>query len=175
MCLWVCFCQNWRLLFHNGQWNLANQTLRGTIQLCRIWQGIAILSDKYYKDVFLQFGQFNNALMFFVIERIIYYLSEKTTFTHKWKAILVQMVFTSCLWEGLCLIYVICVCLCIVVSSRYCVVFFFSSCVPYVVGVSWLSILVFSNVYLVIKNIIRSIIIIIIIFLLYRLLQVDKK
>ena len=77
MCLWACFCQNWRLLFHNGQWNLANQTLRGTIQLCRIWQGIAILSDKYYKDVFLQFGQFNNALMFFVIERIIYYLSEK--------------------------------------------------------------------------------------------------
>ena len=45
--------------------------------------------------------------------------------------------------------------------------------VPYVVSVSGMSILVFSNVYLVIKNIIRSIIIII--FLLYQLLQVDKK
>ena len=74
------------------------------------------------------------------------------------------------------LIYVIRVCLHIVVSNTYCVVFLFcfsSSCVPYVVSISGLSILVFSNVYLVIKNIIRSIIIIVIV--LYQLLQVDKK
>jgi hypothetical protein len=48
-----------------------------------------------------------------------------------------------------------------------------SSCVPYVVSISELSILVFSNVYLVIKNIISSIIIIVIV--LYQLLQVDKQ
>ena len=36
-----------------------------------------------------------------------------------------RFVFTSsCLWEGSCLIYVICVCLRIVVSNTYCVVFF---------------------------------------------------
>ena len=35
----------------------------------------------------------------------------------------VRFIFTSsCLWEGACLIYVICVCLCIVVSRTYCVV-----------------------------------------------------
>ena len=52
------------------------------------------------------------------------------------------------------LIYVICVCLRIVVSNTYCVVFlicFSSSCVPYVLIFSGLSILiapsVFSNVY----------------------------
>ena len=50
------------------QWKLANQTLRGTKELFRIWQVIAILSDMYYEDFFLQFGQFNNALIFFVIE-----------------------------------------------------------------------------------------------------------
>ena len=50
----------------------------------------------------------------------------------------------------------------------YVFVSFFSSCyVPYVVRVSGLSILVFSNVYLI-KNIIRSIIIIVIV--LYQLL-----
>ena len=56
--------------------------------------------------------------------------------------------------QGSCLIYVICVCLRIVMSNTYCVVFLFcfsSSCVPYVVNVSGLSIIdcpsVFSNVY----------------------------
>ena len=48
----------------------------------------------------------------------------------------VQLVFTlSCLWEGSCLIYVIRVCLCIVVSNTSCVVFFvlfvFVLCVRY--------------------------------------------
>jgi hypothetical protein len=46
----------------------------------------------------------------------------------------VRFVFTSsCLWEGSCLIYIICVCLRIVVSNTYCVEFLFclsSSCVP---------------------------------------------
>ena len=37
-------------------------------------------------------------------------------------------------------IYVICVCLRIVVSNTYCVVFFFSSCVPYIASFSGLSI-----------------------------------
>ena len=37
----------------------------------------------------------------------------------------VRLVFTSsCLLKGSCLIYVICVCLCIVVYKTYCVVFF---------------------------------------------------
>ena len=48
----------------------------------------------------------------------------------------VRFVFTySCVQEGSCLIYVICVWLRIVVSNTYCVVFvscFSSSCVPYV-------------------------------------------
>jgi hypothetical protein len=48
---------------------------------------------------------------------------------------LFMFVFTSsCLQEGACLIYVICVCFRIVVSNTYCVVFSFcfsSSCVPY--------------------------------------------
>ena len=54
----------------------------------------------------------------------------------------VQFVFTSsCLQEGSCLIYVICGCLCIVVSNMYCVVFSLClSCVPYVAGFSGLSI-----------------------------------
>ena len=41
--------------------------------------------------------------------------------------------FTSCLLEGTCLIYVNCVCVCLVVSNIRCVVFllcFISSCVP---------------------------------------------
>ena len=45
-------------------------------------------------------------------------------------------------WDT-CLIYVICVCLRIVVSNTYCVVFLFcfsSSCVPYVASFSGLSI-----------------------------------
>jgi hypothetical protein len=50
----------------------------------------------------------------------------------------VQFVFTSsCLWEGSCLIYVICVCFRIVVSNTYCVVvllYFSSSCIPYFHG-----------------------------------------
>ena len=35
-----------------------------------------------------------------------------------------------CLWEGSCLIYIICICLCIVVSNTYCVfaLFFFVLC-----------------------------------------------
>jgi hypothetical protein len=57
-------------------------------------------------------------------------------------------VFTSsCLWEDSCLIYVVCVCLCIVVPNTYCVVFlfcFFSSCVPYVFSFSGLSIFFIS-------------------------------
>jgi hypothetical protein len=45
----------------------------------------------------------------------------------------VRFVFTSsCLKEGSFLIYVICVCLRIVLSNTYCVVFLFSSCVPFV-------------------------------------------
>ena len=108
------------------------------------------------------------AISITTIVRIIYYPStiKTPTFTH----IESRYVFSSCL------IYVICVCLHIVVSNTYCVVFLLcvsSSWVPYVVSVSWMSILVFSNVYLVIKNIIRSIIIIVIV--LYQLWKVDKK
>ena len=62
---------------------------------------------------------------------------------------------SSCLQEESCLFYVICVCLRIVMSNTYSVVFLFclfSSCVPYVASFSGLSILiapsVFSNVYL---------------------------
>ena len=55
----------------------------------------------------------------------------------------VRFVFTSsCLYDGSCLIYVLCVCLRIVVSNTYCLVFLFwfsSSCVPYVVSFSGLS------------------------------------
>ena len=50
---------------------------------------------------------------------------------------------TSCLQEGPCLDQNICVCLCIVVSNAYCVVFllcFSSSCVPYVASFSGFSI-----------------------------------
>ena len=69
----------------------------------------------------------------------------------------VRFIFTSsCLWEGACLIYVICVCLCIVVSRTYCVVLCFSfssSCVRHVHSFSGMSPFfitpsVFSNVYL---------------------------
>ena len=56
----------------------------------------------------------------------------------------VWFVFTSsCLKKGPCLIYVSCVCLCIVVSNTYCVVFlkqFFSLFIPYVACFSGLSI-----------------------------------
>ena len=49
----------------------------------------------------------------------------------------VRIVFaSSCVWEGSCLIYVVCVCLRIVVSKTYCVVFLlylYSSCVLYMV------------------------------------------
>jgi hypothetical protein len=49
----------------------------------------------------------------------------------------VRVVFaSSCVWEGSCLIYVVCVCLRIVVSKTYCVVFLlylYSSCVLYMV------------------------------------------
>jgi hypothetical protein len=61
----------------------------------------------------------------------------------------VRFVFTSsCLWEGSCLIYVICDYLRILVSNTYCVVFLFcftSSCVPYCPFVIAPS--VFSNAY----------------------------
>jgi hypothetical protein len=73
VCLWACFCQNWRLLFHNGH---LVYTLKSDItkQLCRIWRGVGILGGKYYENKCCsQFGQFNNAFIFFVIERIIYY------------------------------------------------------------------------------------------------------
>ena len=56
----------------------------------------------------------------------------------------VRFVLTSnCLYENSCLIYLICVCLRIVVSKTYCVVFLFclsSSCLPYVARFSGLSI-----------------------------------
>jgi hypothetical protein len=55
----------------------------------------------------------------------------------------VHFVFTSsCLLEGSCHIYVVCVCLCVVVSNTYCVVCLVclsSSCVHYVASVSGLS------------------------------------
>ena len=55
----------------------------------------------------------------------------------------VQCVFTSsCLLAGVCHIYVICICLRIVLSNTYCVVFwlcFSSSCVLYVASFSRLS------------------------------------
>jgi hypothetical protein len=61
----------------------------------------------------------------------------------------VRFVFTSsCLWEGSCLIYVICDYLRILVSNTYCVMFLFcftSSCVPYCPFVIAPS--VFSNAY----------------------------
>ena len=50
---------------------------------------------------------------------------------------------SSCLKEGSCLAWVLFVCLCMVVSNKYCVVFLFclsSSCEPYVACVSVLSI-----------------------------------
>ena len=62
----------------------------------------------------------------------------------------VRFVFNfGSLWEGSCLIYVICVCLCVVVSNTCCVVFFCNgfvclylvSCVPNVASFSGLSIL----------------------------------
>ena len=50
----------------------------------------------------------------------------------------VRFVFTSyCLKESSCLIYVICVCLRIVVSNTYCVVFY-SSCVPHLTSFFWI-------------------------------------
>ena len=61
----------------------------------------------------------------------------------------VRFVFTSsCLYESACLLYVICVCLRIVVSNTYCVVFLFcmlpvSLDCPFLIARS-----VFSNVYL---------------------------
>ena len=69
--------------------------------------------------------------------------------------IFVRFIFTSsCLLEGACFIYAMCVCLRIVVSNTYCVVFvwFPSSCVPYFASISGLCFLfiapsVFSNVY----------------------------
>ena len=61
---------------------------------------------------------------------------------------------SSCLYGGSCRIYVTCVCLRIVVSNTYCVVFLLyisSSCVPYVASYSGLSIFycpsVSSNIY----------------------------
>ena len=54
-----------------------------------------------------------------------------------------QLFTSSCLQEGSCLIYIICVCLCIVVSNTYHVVLlvcFSLSCVPYVASFSGLSI-----------------------------------
>jgi len=64
----------------------------------------------------------------------------------------VRFVFiSSCLYEGSCLIYVICVWLRIVVSNTYCVVFllcFSSSCVPNVASFSRLSLFDFPFVYL---------------------------
>ena len=68
----------------------------------------------------------------------------------------VRFVFTSsCLQEGSCLIYVICVCLCIVVFNTYYIVslpYLSSSCMTCVASFSGLSIFdysIFSNVYLI--------------------------
>jgi hypothetical protein len=71
----------------------------------------------------------------------------------------VRFVFTSsCLYNSACLIYVFCVCLCIVVSNTNCVVFLFcfsSSCVSHFASFSRLSFLiahsVFFDVYLIIN------------------------
>jgi hypothetical protein len=64
----------------------------------------------------------------------------------------VRFVFiSSCLYDGSCLIYVMCVWLRIVVSNTYCVVFllcFSSSCVPNVASLSRLSLFDFPFVYL---------------------------
>ena len=58
-------------------------------------------------------------------------------------------IFTySCLQEDPCLIYVFCVCLHIVMSITYCVVFLFclsSSCAPYVASFSGLFLFCFSS------------------------------
>jgi hypothetical protein len=53
--------------------------------------------------------------------------------------------------EDSCLIYVICVCLCILMSNTYCAVFLFclsSSCVLYIASISRLSILIAPSVLL---------------------------
>jgi len=60
-------------------------------------------------------------------------------FPHKNEVLFVLT--SSCLRDGTCLVWVICVCLCIVVSTTYCVVFLFyfsSSCVPGVASFSGL-------------------------------------
>ena len=55
----------------------------------------------------------------------------------------IRLFFQLFFYEGSCLIYVICVCLRLVVSTKYCVLFllwFPSSCVPYVANFFRLSI-----------------------------------
>ena len=54
------------------------------------------------------------------------------------------------MFVGSCLICVMCVCLCVVMSNRRCVVFLFcfsSSCVPYIASFSGLSILIAPSVF----------------------------
>jgi hypothetical protein len=92
-------------------------------------------------------------MCFYVLSSVLWYLLQ---FPYKNDF---QFVFTSSSLQDSHFIYVICVCLCIVVSNTDCVVFFVlfffvlctlccflfcfsSSCVPYVASFSWLSIFV---------------------------------
>jgi hypothetical protein len=54
----------------------------------------------------------------------------------------IKTMFGSSLPSVVCLIYIICVCLRIVVFNTYCVVFLFSSCVHYVASISGFSFLI---------------------------------
>ena len=69
------------------------------------------------------------------------YCDIRCDFTHRNDVLFVYN--SSCLYEGSCPIYAMCVCLCIVVSNTYCVVFLFcfsSSCISYATSFSGLSI-----------------------------------
>jgi hypothetical protein len=56
VCPWVCFCQNWRLLFHIGHFVYTVKAGKSDITrnqaIISDWQVIAILSNKYYEDLF---------------------------------------------------------------------------------------------------------------------------
>ena len=92
--------------------------------------------DTLKKTMEIQFHGINSFSKFSAIS-FIYYVQIITVINIIW------FVFTSsCLQEGACLIYVICVRLHIVWSNTYCVVLLFcfsSSCVPYVASFSGLS------------------------------------
>ena len=85
---------------------------------------------------------FSFLLLYYVSLRSEFPVVMSVTIPHK---NYVRFVFTSsCLKEGSCLIYVICVCLRVMVSNTYCVVLFLfcfsSSSVPYVPSFSEISI-----------------------------------